>query len=175
DYISKNFKQEIDILDIGVGSGAISICLAKNLDKAKITGVDFSEQALEVAEKNIKENKLEFKIKLVESNIFPKEKQKFDVIISNPPYIPSFEMDDLPKEVKYEPEMALKGGSSGIFFYNQILKREKDFLKKEGMVIFEIHENDGKVLKNKAEKYGFKVIDLIKDYAGKDRYLLLSV
>lgn len=145
------------ILDMCTGSGAIAVSLAKYLPKAQITAVDISEKALKIAKKNAKTNKVENQITFVVSNLFENlQKEKYDIIVSNPPYIKKEELKTLDKEVKKEPMLALDGGIDGLDFYKAIIKQNDDYLKFDGYLCFEIGYNQ------KAD-----VIELIKR---EDRY-----
>jgi release factor glutamine methyltransferase len=175
-YISDNFnlKEKINILEIGIGSGAISIALAKNLKNIFILGTDVSLEAIKIAEKNIKNNNLEDKICVKNADLFCKTDIKFDVIISNPPYIKTDDLQSLPREVQFEPLVALDGGEDGLFFYDKIMKQAKFYLKDKGIIIFEISDEVCCSLKQLAEKYNFKIIKAVKDYNKHERFLLLQ-
>lgn len=129
--------QRPKILDLCTGSGAIAISLAKNLPKAEVYGIDISEKALEVAKKNAK--KLEAKVEFIKSNLFEEmKKMKFDIIVSNPPYIKNEDIKYLSNEVQREPSLALEGGTDGLDFYRNITKASIDYLKLGSYLCFEI-------------------------------------
>ena len=112
------------ILDLCTGSGAIAVSLAKYLPNTEITAVDISQEALKVAKKNAISNEV--------------ENQKFDIIVSNPPYIKEGVMKELDKEVKMEPELALNGGKDGLYFYRKIVSNAYQYLKYKGYLCLEI-------------------------------------
>ncbi len=167
---SKKFNKKIDILDIGTGSGAIAIALNKKVN-SNVTAIDISPEALKVAIKNSKKNNCD--IKFVESDLFKNVKGKFDVIVSNPPYIASDEkiMDIVDK---YEPHLALYASDNGLYFYKEILKEARKYLNDDFIIAFEIGWWQSKLIKDIAKMY-FKDSQIIieKDLSGKDRYLFV--
>jgi len=174
--IISRYKNEsnLKILDIGTGSGAISISLAKFLKKAEVFSIDISKEALTVAKLNAKKNKVADQITFIESNLFENltAKESFDIIVSNPPYIPSKDILELQNEVKdYEPMLALDGGEDGLDYYREITKKSVDHLKKDGLLAYEIGYNQGidvsKLLEN-----DFHHIEIIKDLQKHDRVVL---
>ena len=176
----KNIKTKIDILDIGVGSGCISCALAKKLkDKEiEILGVDISLEALEVAIENINKLDLVRKVILRKSDVYSKIRpiEKFDLIISNPPYIPIKERENLQNEVKnFDPELALFApDEEGIEFYKRIVEGASNCLKPNGFLAFEVGINQAKLVKNMLEK-DFKNIEITKDLAGIERVIVAQL
>ena len=170
----KNNQNKLDILDIGVGSGCISCALAKKLkDKeVEILGVDISLEALEVAIENINKLDLVRKVILRKSDVYSKIRpcEKFDLIISNPPYIPLSEKENLQDEVKnFDPELALFAKDvNGIEFYKKIIEGALSCLKPNGFLAFEVGINQAKLVKNMLEK-DFKNIEITKDLAEIER------
>ena len=163
-----NFK----ILDLCTGSGAIAIALAKNIENVNITAVDISEKALEVA--NINANNNEVNIKFVQSDLFSKiEDKNFDIIVSNPPYIETKEIETLNKDVKQEPVIALDGGIDGLYFYKNIIQEAPKYLKQNGYICFEIGYNQKNevinILNNSNMYYD---IFCKKDLSGMDRVII---
>lgn len=127
------------ILDLCTGSGAIATSIAKNVDKAKVYASDISKKALDVARLNAKNNEVLDKIRFVESDLFENMPDiKFDIIVSNPPYIRKEVIKTLDEEVKREPILALDGGDDGLDFYRKITKQAYEYLKYNGYLCFEI-------------------------------------
>ena len=127
--IAKKIKAK-KILDIGTGSGAIAISLAKYIKDSQITAIDISRKALEIAEQNAKKNEVDKKIAFLSSNLFEQlPKEKYDIIVSNPPYIKREIIKTLDEEVQQEPNMALDGGWDGLDFYRKIVHQSYEFLK----------------------------------------------
>lgn len=127
------------ILDLCTGSGAIAISLAKYIEDSQITAVDISDKAISVAKLNAKNNNVENQITFVESDLFKQlSKEKYDIIVSNPPYIKKEIIKSLDKEVQNEPKIALDGGYDGLDFYRKIISNADEFLKFTGYVCLEI-------------------------------------
>ncbi|MFP4456548.1 MAG: peptide chain release factor N(5)-glutamine methyltransferase [Clostridia bacterium] len=174
ELLVRNLKnKDVNILDIGTGSGAIAIALAKNLERSKIIAIDISKEALEVAKRNAKENKVDRGIEFIRSDLFSNlGKTKFNCIVSNPPYISKEEMKILPKNVANEPKEALYGGEDGLFFYKEIVNKGYNFLQDKGILAFEIGSNQGKQVEEIMAQKGFRNIDVIKDYNNLDRIIM---
>ena len=175
EYIDKRHSQEqINILDIGIGSGAIGLSIAYYKKNAHVCGVDISHKALEVA--NINKDRFNLSnVKLIKSDLFEKisEEEKFHIIVSNPPYIPTEDMESLQEEVKnYEPRTALDGGKEGMDFYRRIIPESRNYLKEEGLLIFEIGYHQAKDVSHIMIENGFKDIKILKDLQGLDRAVL---
>lgn len=169
--VEEALKKNADsILDMCTGSGCIAISIAYYNKNAKITAVDISEKALEVAEENAKHNNVH--IEFVKSDLFENVHRKYDLIVSNPPYISSNDMKELQKEVQKEPHIALDGGKSGVIFYEKIAEKAKDYLKENGNLIFEIGYNQGQAVKEILEKNDYENIEIKKDLSGNDRVVL---
>ena len=155
------------ILDLCTGSGAIAISLAKYIENSQITATDISEKALEIAEKNAIEQKVDRQIAFLQSDLFndiPKE--KYDIIVSNPPYIKKDVIKTLNQEVQKEPIIALDGGIDGLKFYHKIISNSYEFLKYGGYLCLEIgydQKIDVIELIEKEEKY-------VNTYGKKDLY-----
>ncbi|MBO7526733.1 MAG: peptide chain release factor N(5)-glutamine methyltransferase [Clostridia bacterium] len=155
------------VLDIGTGSGAIAVSIVK-LTGAKVVAVDIDTKALEVASKNAKDNGV--KITFKNSDIYSAlKKERFDIIVSNPPYIPSDDIDGLDEEVKkHDPLLALDGGDDGLDFYRKIIDGAIEHLNKNGMIFFEVGINQASSVKKLLQK-NFKDIRIVKDYNKIDR------
>lgn len=167
---AKKLKEPLDILDIGTGSGAIAITLAKHLN-SKVIATDISEKALEIAQKNAKRNNT--KINFKQSDILKSVKGKFDIIISNPPYISKDETID-PLVKNNEPSLALYADNKGLYFYEEILKNIKSYLKEKSIIAFEIGMTQSKDITKITQKYLPKAkIITEKDLTGKDRYIFI--
>lgn len=139
--IAKNIQNPI-ILDLCTGSGAIAISLAKYIDNAKVYASDISSKALDIAKRNAEFNGVKNSIEFIESNLFNKLKDlKFDIIVSNPPYIETDTIKTLPKDVQNEPKLALDGGKDGLDFYRKIAKEANSFLNRQGYLCLEIGYN----------------------------------
>lgn len=167
DNLNKNNKK---ILDIGTGSGAISLALSKNLKDSKIIGVDISKNAIDLANENkikLNINNVEFK----ESDIFSNIEEKFDIIVSNPPYINKEDFEKLDNKLYYEPQNALYGGEDGLYFYKKIIKNAKNFLNKNGKIYLEIGYDQKDSISDLLEEYGYKQIKSYKDFNDFDRII----
>lgn len=164
----------LNICEIGCGSGCLIISLLKHFNNWHGRGIDISKKALEIAQKNANNNNVFERINFVESNLFEKlqDNQIFDVIISNPPYIPSGEIENLQDEVRlYEPKIALDGGLDGLDFYRRIAIESQKFLKKNGNIFLEIGYNQHQFVKDIFENVNFKFINFKKDLSGIIRVL----
>ena len=173
-YIKKLFKKRVRILDIGTGSGCIAISLKKLVD-SDILGVDISKEALEVAKKNALGNEVEIDFR--ESDIYSQidTKEKFEVIISNPPYIR--EDEEIEEIVRNnEPHLALYAKERGLYFYKKILEGSKDYLDREKnfLIALEIGKDQGEDIKKIALEYFNDIhITVENDYNERDRFVLI--
>ncbi len=169
-YIKKIFNNNVNILDIGTGSGAIAIALKKNID-SNITGVDISDKALLMANKNAINNNID--INFIKSNIFSNINDKYDVIISNPPYI-SIDEEVMDSVKKYEPHLALYADDNGLYFYKRIIEEANLHLNKKFIIAFEIGYWQADLIKEIALKYfpNSKIL-IEKDYTNRDRYVFI--
>ena len=163
------------ILDLCTGSGAIAISIAKNVPDAEVYAIDISQKAIEVAKKNAKQ--LGAKVKFIKSNLFHKiEKTKFDIIVSNPPYIKKDVMKSLSEEVRKEPELALDGGIDGLDFYRKITKQAIDYLKFGSYLCYEIgYDQKEEVIEIINEQGNYSKPYCKKDLGGNDRIIVTQV
>ncbi|MFK4785899.1 peptide chain release factor N(5)-glutamine methyltransferase [Fusobacterium sp. MFO224] len=161
------------ILDIGTGSGAIAISLGKQVVQSEVLGVDISEGALEVANSN-KEINLARNVEFLKSDLFENINYKsYDLVVSNPPYIPLEEYEGLMPEVKgYEPKGALTDEGDGYYFYKKITEESWDYLRKGGYLAFEVGYNQGEKVAQMMEKKGYEIIARVSDYGGIERAIL---
>jgi len=178
-YIDESEKDNLQILELGTGTGIIPIALSRHFqDKEKnlqFLATDISETSLTNAEKNCKLHNIN-SIKFLKSDFFESISGKFDYIISNPPYISPEEMDKLQNEIKdHEPKAALDGGKDGIQIYKKILENAAKYLLENGMIFFEISANQKDEVVKIAESYNFKIIEAKQDYNQFDRVLVLKI
>lgn len=170
-YLKKISNQDLSILDLGTGSGCIAITLKKELPNSIVTAVDLSTDALKIAKENAQIN--EALITFLQSDMLKEVTGKYDVIISNPPYIALNDEVD-PKVLKYEPHMALFAEEEGLYFYKEILKDARKFLNEQFIIAFEIGEAQGiKLLEISKKLYPDCKILLEQDMQGRDRFLFI--
>ena len=171
--IAKNFE-EPEILDMCTGSGAIAVSLTKLIDNAIITSDYISKELLEVAIKNARFNGVARKIEFIESDMFKKIKnRKFDIIVSNPPYIASDVIKTLPKDVQREPKIALDGGERGLDFYEIIAEEGYKYLNEGGYICLEIGYDQGRSVKEIFESYSvYEETYCKKDLCENDRVIV---
>ena len=161
------------ILDIGSGSGVIGITMALEIPESKVIGVDISEIALEICEKNKEILKVE-NIKFFKSDLFENvEYTKFDMIVSNPPYIPKREINIMSDDtLLHEPDEALFAENEGLYFYMEISRNRINYLKNNGFLLFEIGYRQAESVKKIMEYTGYKNINIIKDLQNNDRVII---
>lgn len=165
-------NQKVDVLDLGTGSGCIGLTLALEEKNMNVTISDISDQALKVAEQN--RDKLKAKAKLVLSDLFEDIPQKFDIIVSNPPYIPDDEIvQDI---VTKEPSIALYGGKLGTDFYEKILKQAKKHVKERALIAFEHgYQQKEMIYQYAVQSFPKSTILQMKDLQGKDRFTFIGI
>ena len=172
-----NKANKVKILDMCTGSGIIAISLAKYIKNSEITAVDISPKALRIAKLNAKNNNVEEKITFIESDLFNNiVKEKYDIIVSNPPYIKNEVIKSLDKEVQKEPYIALAGGEDGLEFYRKIINQGFEYLKFNGYLCLEIGYDQKKEvidIINSEEKYSETYAK--KDLAGNDRIIIAKI
>jgi release factor glutamine methyltransferase len=168
--------QALEVLDIGTGSGAIAISLAKELPSAVIWATDVSPAALEIARSNAACNGVAARVRFFHGDLFEaigEFTERFGLIISNPPYIRSAEMDVLEPEVSlWEPRGALDGGADGLDFYRRIARQARDYLAPNGAVAVEVGADMGKEASRLFSAGGYKGVAIFQDYAGRDRVVV---
>ena len=170
-YIKKYLNTEIDILDIGTGSGCIPITLKKLLPNSNITGADISKEALEVATSNASFNNTQ--VRFIESDVFTNITSKYDCIISNPPYIRyDEEIMDIVKN--NEPHLALFAEDEGLYFYKKIISESPKYLKEKFIIAFEIGEEQGEAIKQFAtNQFPNAKVLLEQDMQHLDRFIFI--
>ena len=174
--ICKEYSNGVNIIDLCTGSGAIAVSLDRilreNCVDAKICASDISKQALKIARKNSENNNAN--VKIIESDLLENiEYKKFDIIVSNPPYIRTDEIKNLSKQVKEEPYIALNGGIDGLHFYRKIIKEAKGYIKNNGYLCLEIGYNQMEsVLGIFKENKEYKNLKQVKDWSGNDRCII---
>lgn len=166
----KRIKEESRVLDLCTGSGAVAIAIKSLRQDADVTALDISPAALEVAEKNSRRNHCD--IRFLKSDLFEKieEGERFDVIVSNPPYVSESEYETLMPEVKdHEPQLALKAGAEGLDIYRRLVKDAPAHLNSGGVLLVEIGCGQGKAVSGIFAQNGFQETIVVKDLAGLDR------
>ncbi len=162
-----------NVLDMCTGSGCIAISIAFYNKEAKVTAVDISQEALEIAQKNAIKNGVN--IKFVCSNLFADITEKYDIIISNPPYIETEVINTLDVEVRKEPHIALDGGGDGLYFYREICENAHKYLNENGVLMFEIGYNQGIAVSEILKNNFYKNIRIVKDLSGNDRVCIGNI
>ena len=169
-------KENLNILDIGTGSGAITISLAKYLNTSKVKSFDISDIALEVGKKNAISNEVDDRVEFIKSDLFSSIENKsihFDVIVSNPPYIPKKDIETLHIQVKdYEPYTALEGGEDGLDFYRSITEQSRMYLKENGILAYEVGHDQAQDVSEIMKSNGYTKIYTKKDLQGIDRVVI---
>ena len=169
-------EQDPRILDLCCGSGCIGIAVASRVKDAKVTLADLSQKALAIAKENVALNKLTGRVRCIQADALapaPAFLGKFDMIISNPPYIPECEMADLPHSVKdYEPHMALVAGEDGLDFYRSIAEHYTAALKPGGYLCLEFGEGQGNDICGILEAKGYTILERSRDYNDRERAVL---
>ena len=168
--------QEPRVLDLCTGSGCIGLAVANRVKDAKVTLADISREALAVAKKNIARHKLTGRVSCVQADALAEPSAflgKFDMIVSNPPYVTTKDMDELPGSVKdYEPHLALHGGEDGLTFYRSIVKNYTKALKPGGYLCFEFGMGQGDDVCAILEKNGYTILERSRDYNDRERAVI---
>lgn len=167
----RRIKPGAEILDMCTGSGCILLSILYNVENAVGTGADISLNALQIARENSR--RLGIKAKFIHSDLFAEVKGTFDVIVSNPPYIPADVIPGLMEEVReHEPRMALDGGRDGLDFYRKIVGSSLEYLRSGGWLLFEIGMEQGADVMKMMQDAGMEEIEVVQDLAGLDRVVI---
>jgi len=172
---SVNKEDELQIMDIGSGSGNISIAVAVNLPNAYVTGIEISESAIAVAKENLKKHNISERVSFLNYdilNVNRDELSDFDIIVSNPPYVSKEDYGKVQKEIlNYEPNIAVTDFHDGFKFYRGIISLSSQILKPNGKIFFEIAEGQSKKINEIMKENNFKEISIVKDYQKIDRVI----
>lgn len=169
--VMREMQDGIRILDMCTGSGCILLSLLRYSNNCEGVGADISASALEIAGKNAE--RLGITADFLQSDLFEKVEGKFDIIVSNPPYIRTEVIEGLMPEVRdHEPRAALDGKEDGLFFYRKITDESRKYLVRGGWLFFEIGYDQGEAVKTYMEEAGFHEVEVKKDFAGLDRVVL---
>jgi release factor glutamine methyltransferase len=166
------------VLDLCTGSGCLAIAVAENCAKAEIYATDISPEALAVARDNASRNNLSSRVQFFEGDCFAPlpEKIQFDLIVSNPPYIPSSEIETLQTEVRdHDPRLALDGGADGLEFYRKIAGEAKRFLSANAQIMLEFGDGQATAIRGIFETQGWNVLGVEQDFTGKERMLIAAL
>ena len=168
-------ERRLKILDLCTGSGCLALGLAKEFPKADVVGTDISETALEYARQNAQMNGIGNVI-FLKGNLFePLEGMRFDIVVSNPPYIRRAEIGSLQREIgEWEPMEALDGGEDGLRFYREILDGSKGYMERDGFIVMEMGDGEFGDVAAMAKILGFKNISIRKDYSARERVLHIA-
>lgn len=170
-------KEQIEILDVCTGSGAIAVSLAKYISKSNVVGVDISKKALAIANKNAVANEVEGNMRFICSDLFENvSKHKYDILVSNPPYISRAEIKKLNKDVLKEPIIALDGGNTGLDFYEKIIKTAYEYIKYGGYLCLEIgYDQKNDVIDLLKNQTIYTNVYCKKDLCGNDRVIVAKI
>ena len=173
EYVGENLRGSGEgiFADLGAGSGAICISILKFVKTARAAAVDISAEALEVAKFNAEKFCVADRINFYCGDLFAPLEGKFNAIVSNPPYIPTGELENLQAEVKREPKSALDGGEDGLNFYRRIISDAPKFLVSGGLLAVEVGINQSVAVKNLFEAANFIDVEILKDLSGIDRVI----
>lgn len=169
------------VVDVGTGSGAIIVSLAHFLNRGRFFAIDIAPKALQVAQRNAERHKVAEKITFLNGDLLEPlltlvkdQKIEFDLVVSNPPYIPDAELKTLPLDVQKEPFLALAGGEDGLSCYRRLLPQAQEILKPGGLILLEIGWNQGGDVSFLCESQGLIKISVTRDYGGRDRVVAAS-
>ena len=166
-----------EVLEIGTGSGCIAVSLTIARPDCRMTALDISSEALKTARRNARQHGVAGRISFVKSDLFsvfgPRHRGRWDILVSNPPYVPRSDFRNLQREVKKEPRLALDGGKSGLVVIEKILREAPYYLKNGGYILLEIGKGQSRALGKMATQMKFfQSLKFVKDYAGIDRFLV---
>ena len=175
EQVSKQFEREgaYTFLDMCTGSGCIAVALAVKFPNARVLAVDISEAALKVAQQNIRKHKLEARVQLLQSNLWEEVNGSFDLIIANPPYIPTENLAALTREVKHEPRLALDGGADGYEITRPLCQAADSFLAPRGLLALELDDGQALPLVRGLEEIGWKAT-VKKDIFNVERFVFAT-
>ncbi|MBT8492583.1 MAG: peptide chain release factor N(5)-glutamine methyltransferase, partial [Deltaproteobacteria bacterium] len=163
-------QRELEVVDIGTGSGAIAVTLASELPRARVTATDVSAEALEVARTNASAHQLDDRVELIQGDLFePLGERRFDVIVANLPYVTEGEMAELQTEVTAEPTAALVAGADGLVVIRRLAKELKYHLRKSGLVALEHGYQQGAAVRELLASAGLESVETLTDLGGRDR------
>lgn len=172
-------EKEYFVLDIGTGSGCLAVTMVKELPHCRAVALDISEQALAYARRNAGINKVEDRIEFVQRDMFwfmDETPYRFDAVVSNPPYIPTCQMEQLPVDVRKEPQLALEAGPDGLHFYRFIVPGSRKVLKPDGLLAVEFGDGQAKDLQNLFAITGpWDKIQTSDDNAGRPRVIMAQM
>ena len=173
EWIASKVKAGDRVLDIGTGSGAIAVSLAFTNRTLSITATDISKDALDVALENAKENGVESQVRFLQGDLFePVKHERFNIIVSNPPYIPEGDAGDLMVEVTgHEPHQALFAGEDGLDLYRRIIPQAMDFLEHEGVLVFEAGHDQSEAIMDMFREFGYEDIGVFEDLCEVPRFI----
>ena len=177
DSTRKSQNDNIDILELGIGSGAVSVCLAKEILLANITAAEVSDQAIEIAQSNVSRHKVQNQVKILKSDWYSAldKGEKYDYIVSNPPYICRSEIYQMSKEtIDFEPDLALYADNEGLSSYQAIIQNAKNFLKNDGKLVFEIGYSQKNMILDLLKRAGFENTSVKQDLSGLDRIIVAN-
>jgi release factor glutamine methyltransferase len=165
-------RPSANVLDIGTGSGAIAIAIAANAPNARIKATDISKESLEVASRNAIRHRYETRVDFIATDLFPDDDSRFDLIVSNPPYVAEADLETLQPEIRhYEPRHALVDGADGLVFYRRIAAESRAHLNPDGAVMVEIGAGQAAGVEALFRRAGFSNIDAIRDLARIERII----
>ena len=169
-YKNKNY---LNFLEIGVGSGCIALSILKEKKSFSGTGIDLSQDCVEICRYNAKKLGVSNRIKLLKSDVDKLIFHKYDLIVSNPPYIKKFDLNKLSREVvNYEPKLALDGGLEGLSVIRKVIKKSSELIKTPGKLVLEIGCDQTEQIKKMLNKEGFYINKIVKDLAKKNRCII---